>query len=333
MSIDIMNRLWWRDFDGDVAPIAETHPGSGKNLKWTLIAMGDMASDDGFCWPAVATIALKASLSERSVQMALRQAEALGILRRRDRRDASTQFVFNLDRLPHVERPHRAKERGPIDEFKEEPDLFDTGESPAPVSKGRVQSVRGTGAGDSPTGAGAAPRNVIETSEESSSGLSGDLQSPAPAESLVEMICRRWATIVGCNEGRISSIRKIDDGLRHMIEVRGRQHAHADETPMDVWNTALDNIASSRFLRGLVPPGPGRLEPFRLSLSWAAKAANFREIVNGKYNAERDPTRVDQRTGRLLGPTDAAVASTIDRMRSAREGRGYGGGAGSTSPR
>lgn len=324
MSIDIMNRLWWRSF----AEIADEefqalHPGSARNLKWTLVAMADMASDDGFCWPAIKTVAIKASLSPRAVQMAIRQAEAIGILRRRHRHDASTQYVFVLDTLPHVDRPQRSKEKGPIDHFEEpETDLFGRGAGPAPLPDSGVQGLHHPPAGDSLPPAQPAPRNVRETSNETPSRISGDLQSPAAT--LVEHIEARWQEIVDANEGRIAAIRKIDAGLKRTIEIRARQHARDGETDFQVWDELLENIATSRFLRGLVPPGPGRETSFRLSLPWACTASHFREIINGKYNQNRDESQFDPRTGRRLGPTDQALRGSLASLRAARERRDRG---------
>jgi hypothetical protein len=328
VSIDIMNRLWWReDFDEILAPIQEEHPGSGKNLKWTLLAMADTASDDGFCWPAIETVARKSSLSRRAVQMAIRQAEKIGILKRRHRNDASTQYVFQIDRLPHVDRPRRAKERGPLDHLAdEEPDLFGTGAQPAPVT-GAGDSRRG--AGDSQTGAGPAPRTINEPSEETSFLDSGDLAIARPP--LDEYVEQRWHEMKAAHPG-IADVRKIDDGLKHAIGLRASQHARAGEDGYAVWDEFFETVATSRFLTGRAPPGRDRDTPFKLSLPWALKAHNFREIIGGKYNGDRDPTAYDPDSGRRLGPTDQAVGGALKRMRDARERNRPGGGAGGYHP-
>lgn len=48
--------------------------------KLTLAVLSTFADPDGYCWPSVRTIAERASLSERSVQYALRNLEVVGAL-------------------------------------------------------------------------------------------------------------------------------------------------------------------------------------------------------------------------------------------------------------
>jgi DNA-binding transcriptional ArsR family regulator len=138
------------------------------------------------------------------------------------------------------------------------------------------------------------------------------------SETLAEFVTRKWGQITEGSPG-VAKIRKIDDGLAHTIELRGKQHARDGETPFDVWDEFLTNVATSRFLRGLVPPGPGRETPFKLTIAWAANATHFRDIIGGKYNADRDPTLYDNRTGRKLGPSGQALGRSIAKFRDVRE--------------
>lgn len=142
-------------------------------------------------------------------------------------------------------------------------------------------------------------------------------------EALVEFVDRRWGEICASNPG-IAKIRKIDPGLAKTIDDRGRMHARDGETPMQVWDAALKNVETSAFLCGRAPPGKGRDSPFRLSIGWMSKASNFREILGGRYNAERSPGIIDEATGRRLGPTDQALRGSIERLRNARERSGGG---------
>lgn len=276
MSIDLMNRLWWRDFDPEVEPIQETHPGSGKNLAWALIAMADMASDDGFCWPAVETIARKARLSVRATQMALRQAEKIGILRKRDRRDASSQYVFVIDAMPHVERPSRAKERGPLDSFDEpEPDLFGTGAGGAGVKKRRVQGVRGTGAWDSLTGAGDAPRNVRESEE-----------NPQPSSD--DLLCRfveeEWGTNLRLAYPDLPPMPPMTEARARAIARRADEHAGKrpdHEARLAVWKTAFEVVRSSKLLLGLKTD-------WSCSVDWLLTRKNFGKVIARQYGNGHD---------------------------------------------
>jgi hypothetical protein len=269
-----MNRCWWRDFDALVEPIQEDHPGSGRNLKWTLIAMGDMASDDGFCWPAVETVAKKASLGKRAVQMALRQAEVLGIIRRRQRRDASTQYVFVLDALPHVDRPVRVKERGPLDAFEEEPDLFGTGAGDAPLGKERVHGVRGTGAGDSLTGAPHAPRNTNETPLN---------HQETPDDLLCRFVTESWGGLASLFP-ELADFGALTDGRARAIVKRTAEFAGprpSQEARIGVWETIFDQIQNSKLL-------VGESTDWQITSDWMLKKANFRKIMEKKYGRGSD---------------------------------------------
>lgn len=313
--------------------------------KWVAIALADVCNDEGVGWPAVSTLAEKCSCSERTVQNALRGLEGKHLLRIIKRKDRSSMYVFNLAAMPKVERERRYKERGPHAELiaaEDELDLFispeistrkSTGASPAPV-----QITTGTGAGDSVRGESPAPRTVIEPSIEPSD--SGDFKSPdavldsenqvlaiEPTASFVE---REWKELTEKHPG-IAAVRKIDEGLRHSLELRGKQHALEGETPIDVWRMALACVAASPFLRGEAPPGPGRERPFRLTLGWMATASHFREILGGKYSDNRNPNAppTHSDTGRRLGPSEQAYNLSLARLRSARE-RGRSGGSASS---
>jgi hypothetical protein len=309
MSIDLMNRLWWRE---DL-PMTE---------KFVAMAIADAAGDDGVAWPAVKTIAQKCSCSERTVQNAIKSLAGKQIMRTRHRQDRSSFYIFNFDMLPMVERPKLRKERSPNEAAAaEDIDLFSTGAGDSPLVPARVNLVPMTGESGSMTGESPAPRTIIEPSIETPD--SGDFKSPA--RSTVAFVEERWKQITAANPG-IAKVRKIDDGLAHSIELRGKSHACDGETPEAVWRVALENVERSRFLRGLAPPGKGRDVPFRLSLGWMVKAANFREILGGRYNDNRNGDgfgpSADRPNG--LGPTDQALSGTLARFRASRGQRAGG---------
>lgn len=153
--------------------------------------------------------------------------------------------------------------------------------------------------------------------------LFGESELPDEKVLLADFVYSRWKEIKAIAPG-IAEIRKIDDGLAHTMAVRGKQHARAGETAIDVWGEALNNIASSRFLRGLVPPGPGRESAFKLTIAWATNATHFRDIIGGKYNNDRDPALVDT-DGRRIGPTEQAVRGAFARFQSGNQRGGEGG--------
>jgi len=310
--------------------------------KFIALALGDAANDQGVCWPAIATIAEKCSCSERTVQNAVKALVGKQLLRKKERKDRSSYFIFNLDNLPHMARPQRFKERGLHEDLMDDVpvgDLFGTGESPAPVQNGRVQNTTSTGADFSMTGANAAPRTIIEPSIEPSDSESGDFKSPALLSSdenvivvsnvetgnptLTDFVEHAWAKLKDEHPG-VAAVRKIDDGLRHTIELRGKQHARDNETGLDVWREFFERVRASLFLTGRAPPSRDRDEPFKLSLGWAMKAGNFREILNGKYDSTR-PSTVHH-GGQRLAPADQAFGQAVRDFRQSR-GRGAAGGS------
>lgn len=313
MSLDLMNRLWWRD---DL-PTME---------KFVAMAIADAASDDGLAWPAVKTIAHKCSCSERTVQNAIKALCGKQLLRKRDRPDQSSYYVFNIDAMPLIERPRRRKERLPGDSGRiieeQDADLFATGAGDSPLDLGRVNLTTGTGAGDSMTGESPAPRTVIEPSIEPKD--SGDLKSPA--EPIAVLVEREWNKLVDAEPG-IARVRKIDADLAKKLGDLGRKQALDGQSPGEAWLELISAVRRSTFLCGRAPPGRDRTAPFRLSLGWAAEPKHFREILGGKYDDD-DRTRgttTELATGRRLGPTEQALAGTFKRIRAAREwGRGSG---------
>jgi hypothetical protein len=298
VSIDIMNRIWWRD---DL-PTME---------KFVALALADAASDDGVCWPAIDTVADKCSCSRRTVQNAISGLCAKQLLRRRERKDRSSFYIFNLDHLPQMERPRRLKELSPADDAgirgaAPAPDLFCTGAGDS-----------GTGAGDSGRGAAPAPRTIKEPSVEPSLEDSGDFAEIA-RPLLHEYVEDRWHAMKRLHPG-IADVRKIDDGMRHTIEVRAKQHAKAGQDGFAVWNEFFETAMANSFLMGRAPPGRGRDKPFTLSLPWALKANNFREIIGGRYVADGNSSTFDTATGRRFGPAEQAVRGSVERLRASRE--------------
>lgn len=297
-----------------------------------LVMLAKRVGKRGFdVWPKHKTLATDCEISVSSARRALKELEDAGFLQIVARFDEEGDRTSNIYRLQV-----RAKMMFPNDEIDLQPDddddepsipvrsrggLFNLNTPPCSPENRRSVQIEQTGLfTDEQAEEDSEGRNSNEGFSPSPAG-----EGPPAAESLIDFVERRWAEIVEQNDNRIAAIRKLDDGLRHTIELRGKQHAREGETPIDVWREALDNIATSRFLRGLVPPGPGRDSPFRLSIGWATRASTFREILSGSFNRDRDPNLHDPNTGRRLGPTEAALAGTIKRMRAAREGRSAGG--------
>lgn len=75
--------------------------------KAVLVSLADQANDDGACWPAVDTIALRTCLSERAVQEALRWLQSTGAVFRQYRENKSSVYTVT----PHSFDPSKAPEK------------------------------------------------------------------------------------------------------------------------------------------------------------------------------------------------------------------------------
>ena len=309
MSINIMNRIWWRE---DLAMME----------KYVALAIADAADDEGVAHPAVATIALKCSCSERAVQKAVKALCGKMILRKMDRKDRSSRYMFVLENLPHIERQRRPKETR-FDAVRtgepHSPDLFVTGERHSP-----------TGERHSPTGERGAPRTIEEPSEEHQKEIGDFEQSPADpeeAETIHAYVERRWHELKEAHPG-IADVRKIDDGLAKMIAFRANAHAIGGEGEHAVWDQVFACIERSAFLQGRVPPGQNHSRPFKLTLAWLCAPKNFREVIGGRYDGDTNSDRVDPASGRRLGPSEQALNRSVARLGAAggrsRSGRDPG---------
>ncbi len=69
MSIRLMTSVWERS---DI----------NATQKLVLLALADWANDEGLCWPSIAKLAVKSSLTARCVQKAIRSLEELGFIKR-----------------------------------------------------------------------------------------------------------------------------------------------------------------------------------------------------------------------------------------------------------
>lgn len=79
--------------------------GMSASQKAVLISLADQASDDGVCWPAVKSIALRTCLSERAVQDALAWLQTVGIVYREYRANTSTSYKITPARYDPSKAP------------------------------------------------------------------------------------------------------------------------------------------------------------------------------------------------------------------------------------
>src|SRR5688500_5496990 len=73
-------------------------------LKAVLLAVANYADADGSCWPSQERIAHDTELGERTVRRSLAELEAMGLLRREERRSDRTKS-FKSDRIILTEPP------------------------------------------------------------------------------------------------------------------------------------------------------------------------------------------------------------------------------------
>ncbi|WP_211149160.1 helix-turn-helix domain-containing protein [Fluviibacter phosphoraccumulans] len=86
MSNALMTEVWKLDL---LAP-----------RKMVLLALADNANDEGTnCFPSVATIVEKCSMSERTVQGHLQSLEENGLIQRKERSGRSTHYTLNVERI------------------------------------------------------------------------------------------------------------------------------------------------------------------------------------------------------------------------------------------
>ncbi len=75
---------------GQVWPLKMRPP-----CKVVLISLADQANDSGLCWPSLSTLCARTCLSERAVQAALGELEAIGVVTRVFRHGHSTHYYVN----------------------------------------------------------------------------------------------------------------------------------------------------------------------------------------------------------------------------------------------
>jgi hypothetical protein len=81
------------------------------NEKLVILALADNANDAGECWPSMATLKLKTSLSERTIQRCLRELEAKSLVQVEARYGRSNVYVLSVKAPVTVTPP---SERHPV---------------------------------------------------------------------------------------------------------------------------------------------------------------------------------------------------------------------------
>ena len=94
MSIHIMSSVWRMSFKRGESDR------NGLARKMVMLALSDNASDEGFCWPSISTIAAKCDLSRSTVFKVLFELEEMKLLERSTRgagKHTGNQYQINLE--------------------------------------------------------------------------------------------------------------------------------------------------------------------------------------------------------------------------------------------
>ena len=86
MSVKVMSLVW------DHGPESSTD-------RFVLLALADYADDNGECWPAIATLARKCQISERTVIRAINRLRSDGYLVRSKRQSTSNYYTIVSDKM------------------------------------------------------------------------------------------------------------------------------------------------------------------------------------------------------------------------------------------
>ncbi len=165
--------------------------------KAVLISLADQANDQGVCWPAVDSIAMRCCLSKRAVQQAIKWLRGAGIVSVEERQGRSTMYSVT----PAAYAPPQ--------------DLH--------------PSSKCTPAANAPTPADAAPRTVIEPTREPSGEPSPlpTRSGPAAGEALQEACRSVWAAYRAAYEARwsVQPVRnaKVNSQVKQLVAALGAE--------------------------------------------------------------------------------------------------------------
>ncbi|NPS84016.1 helix-turn-helix domain-containing protein [Pseudomonas aeruginosa] len=182
MSTIIMSACW---------PLQGMSPAQ----KAVLISLADQANDQGVCWPAVDSIAMRCCLSKRAVQQAIKWLRGAGIVSVEERQGRSTMYSV-------------------------------TPAAYAPPQEMHPSSIC-TPAANAPTPADAAPRTVIEPTREPSGNLLPTRSGPATDEAMQEACRNVWAAYRAAYEARwsVQPVRnaKVNSQVKQLVAALGSE--------------------------------------------------------------------------------------------------------------
>ncbi len=178
--------------------------------KAVLISLADQANDQGVCWPAVDSIAMRCCLSKRAVQQAIKWLRGAGIVSVEERQGRSTMYSVT----PAAYAPPQEMHPGSI--------CTPAANAPTPADAAPPppQDLH-------PTPADAAPRTVIEPTREPSGEPSPlpTRSGPAAGEALQEACRSVWAAYRAAYEARwsVQPVRnaKVNSQVKQLVAALG----------------------------------------------------------------------------------------------------------------
>ncbi|HEQ0000442.1 TPA: helix-turn-helix domain-containing protein [Pseudomonas aeruginosa] len=199
MSTIIMSACW---------PLQGMSPAQ----KAVLISLADQANDQGVCWPAVDSIAMRCCLSKRAVQQAIKWLRGAGIVSVEERQGRSTMYSVTPAAYAPPQEMHPRRKCTPAANAP----------TPADAAPPPPQDLH-------PTPADAAPRTVIEPSGEPSEEPSPlpTRSGPAAGDALQEACRSVWAAYRAAYEARwrVQPVRnaKVNSQVKQLVAALGAE--------------------------------------------------------------------------------------------------------------
>ncbi|HBO5919639.1 helix-turn-helix domain-containing protein [Pseudomonas aeruginosa] len=197
MSTIIMSACW---------PLQGMSPAQ----KAVLISLADQANDQGVCWPAVDSIAMRCCLSKRAVQQAIKWLRSAGIVSVEERQGRSTMYSVTPAAYAPQQEMHPRSKCTPAANAP----------TPADAAPPPPQDLH-------PTPADAAPRTVIEPTREPSGNLLPTRSGSAADEAMQEACRSVWAAYRTAYEARwsVQPVRnaKVNSQVKQLVAALGAE--------------------------------------------------------------------------------------------------------------
>lgn len=304
------------------------------SLKNMLMVVSDLANHvSGDVFASLAYYQEITGLSKRTVLECLDDLVELGVLGPTSERRGSTRQIvvyhFNMVDLPQVprwsSRKSGAKAHPLSEQVQKRPERGAVSTAEEVQKRTTEPSSMNQEEEDSPP----TPNGVVTPTVD----LFGNPEPEEEPEALEDQVTRLWHTLKADEPG-IADVDVLNPSRLKRLSARAneiaaaRRKRGAPTTPEDVWDEIFGRIRASTFLCGRAPPGKGRTGPFKLTIDFVLRPAEFGKILEGAYDDDeryRDNTGFDARNGREYGSAEQAVRGALDRLGSSRQFRTGGG--------